>query len=87
MLNPNYQFSKIREVVEEFEPSRERALVLTKLDEAELWLTRCVPTEEALNRDQRAPAPGTELGPSGKILIDNSASDPLPRRRHDRFNE
>jgi len=35
-------FADIRmAVINEFVPSRERALVLTKLDEAELWATRC----------------------------------------------
>lgn len=57
MINPYYQFSKMRELLEEYKPSRERALVQTKLDEAQLWLTKCEPTEEALKRDQEEPAP------------------------------
>ena len=57
MLNPKYGFTKMREIVDDYEPSRERSMVLTKLDEAELWLTRCVPTKEARERDQAAPAP------------------------------
>lgn len=31
----------IRELLEQHTPSRERSLALTKLDEFELWLTRC----------------------------------------------
>jgi hypothetical protein len=57
MMNPAYHFAKMRELIEEHQPSRERSLVATKIDEAELWLTRCTPTEEARNRDRAAPAP------------------------------
>lgn len=57
MMNPKYHFARMRELLEEYEPSRERSLVATKLDEAELWLTRCTPTQEALGRDLVAPAP------------------------------
>jgi hypothetical protein len=52
MMNPTYHFSRARDMSEEYKPSRERSLVQTKLDEAELWLTKCEPTEEALNRDK-----------------------------------
>lgn len=51
MLNPTYFFDRMRDLLEEYKPSRERSLVQTKLDEAELWLTKCLRTEEALNRD------------------------------------
>jgi hypothetical protein len=62
MMNPTYHFRRMRELLEEFEPSRERSLAQTKLDEAELWLTRCEPTREAIERDQCAPAPaGSDL--------------------------
>ena len=57
MLNPAYHVSRMREVIAEHEPSRERSLAVTKLDELEMWLARCTPTAEALGRDQRAPAP------------------------------
>lgn len=57
MMNPNYNFARMRELLDEFEPSRERSLAATKLDECELWLTRCQPTAEALQRDQAAPPP------------------------------
>ena len=57
MMNPTYHFARMRELIEEYKPSRERSLVATKIDEAELWLTRCTPTDEALYRDQAAPAP------------------------------
>jgi hypothetical protein len=44
-------FAVLRDAVAEAVPSgpdfgRERALVLTKLDEAELWLTRCATLDE-----------------------------------------
>ena len=56
MMNPTYHVARVRELLDEYEPSRERSLAATKLDEFELWLTRCQPTQEALNRDQAAPA-------------------------------
>jgi hypothetical protein len=54
MLNPGYFIARLRDVLDEFEPSRERSLAATKLDECELWLTRCTPTAEALRRDQQS---------------------------------
>lgn len=57
MMNPGYHFGQMRELLGEFEPSRERSLAQTKLDEAELWLTRCAPTAEALGRDLAASSP------------------------------
>lgn len=57
MMNPVYRFNRVRDLIEEFEPSRERSLAATKLDEAEMWLARCQPTAEALGRDLCAPAP------------------------------
>lgn len=56
-MNPAYYFTQMRELLDEFEPSRERSLAATKLDECQMWLDRCQPTEEARNRDQTAPAP------------------------------
>ena len=58
MMNPTYHFARMRELIEEYEPSRERSLVATKIDEAELWLTRCQPTEEARTRDMAASEAG-----------------------------
>lgn len=55
MMNPAYHFARMRELLEEFEPSRERSLAATKLDECEMWLARCKPTSEALGRDLAAP--------------------------------
>ncbi len=55
MLNPNYFFAQMRELLEEFDPGRERSLAATKLDECEMWLARCKPTAEALGRDLTAP--------------------------------
>jgi hypothetical protein len=52
MMNPKYHFARMRELVNEFEQSRERSLAATKLDECEMWLARCEPTAEALQRDQ-----------------------------------
>ena len=59
MMNPAYHVGRMRELIEEHEPSRERSLAATKLDECEMWLARCTPTAEALQRDQAAPPPGT----------------------------
>ena len=56
MMNPAYHFTRMRALLEEFEPGRERALAATKLDECEMWLGRCQPTAEALGRDLAAPA-------------------------------
>lgn len=52
MMNPAYHFARMRELLEEYEPSRERSLAATKLEECELWLAKCQPTQEALGRDQ-----------------------------------
>lgn len=42
MWNIGEAFDQMRRAItEDYEPGRERALVMTKLDEAELWLTRC----------------------------------------------
>ena len=57
MMNPAWHFARMRELLEEFEPSRERSLAATKLDECQMWLDRCRPTAEALGRDLAAPAP------------------------------
>lgn len=57
MMNPEYYLTKMRALIEEFEPSRERSLAETKFDECKMWLSKCTPTEEALNRDQAAPDP------------------------------
>lgn len=54
MMNPKYHFARMRELLDEFEPSRERSLAATKIDEAEMWLEKAKPTEEALNRDLKA---------------------------------
>lgn len=49
-LAPTVQ--RLRELLnDQYQPSRERSLAATKLDEFELWLTRCAPTDEALTRD------------------------------------
>lgn len=52
MKNPDYFFDRLRDVLDDYESSRELALVKTKIDEAELWLTKCKPTKEALERDR-----------------------------------
>jgi hypothetical protein len=57
MLNPIYHFDQMREVLAEFEPSRELSLAKTKLEECEMWLAKCRPTQEALHRDLKAPEP------------------------------
>ena len=51
MMNPIYHFTRMRELLDEYEASRERSLAVTKLDECEMWLAKCTPTQEALGRD------------------------------------
>ena len=55
MMNPKYHIARMRELLDEYEPSREKSLAATKLDECEMWLARATPTQEALNRDLTAP--------------------------------
>lgn len=74
MMNPKYHFSRMRELLDEFGPSRERSLAATKLDECEMWLARCTRTAEALERDQTAPAP---LVPRGHSSLDLPKPEPL----------
>ena len=54
-MNPTYHFARMRDLLNEYEPSREKALAATKLDECEIWLAKATPTEEARNRDLAAP--------------------------------
>lgn len=56
MMNPAYHFNRMREMLDEYKPSREKALALTKLDECEMWFTRCEPTETALATDLCEPS-------------------------------
>lgn len=51
MMNPTYHFARMRELLDEYEPSREKSLAATKLDECEMWLAKAKPTQEALQRD------------------------------------
>ncbi|MFY3741624.1 MAG: hypothetical protein HMLIMOIP_002082 [Candidatus Nitrosomirales archaeon] len=51
-MNSIYHFNRLRDMLNEYEPSRELSLVKTKIDEAELWLTKCRPTIAARERDQ-----------------------------------
>lgn len=53
-MNPTYHIGRARDLLDEFKPSRERSLAATKLDEFEMWLAKCEPTQEALERDQEA---------------------------------
>lgn len=52
MMNPDYHFRRMRDLLDEFKPSMERSLAQVKLEECELWLSKCERTDEALNRDQ-----------------------------------
>jgi hypothetical protein len=54
MMNSAYHFNRMRELFEEFEPSRERSLAITKLEECQMWLAKCKPTVDALKRDLHA---------------------------------
>jgi hypothetical protein len=58
MMNSTYHFSRMRDLLDEYKPSRERSLAATKIDEAEMWLAKCEPTVEAAARDQAAPRHG-----------------------------
>jgi hypothetical protein len=55
-MNPTYFLARMRELIGEYEPSRELSLAATKLDECEMWLARATPKREALERDQVAEA-------------------------------
>jgi hypothetical protein len=57
MMNPVYFFGQMRELLNEYEPGRERSLAATKLDECEFWLSNATPTELALYRDGVAARP------------------------------
>jgi hypothetical protein len=57
MTNPVYFIKRVRDLIDEYEPSRERSLAATKLDEFEMWLAKCKPTQEALQRDQSSGVP------------------------------
>lgn len=52
VMNLAYHFATLREWIDQFEPSRERSLAATKLDECEMWLDRCEPLVK-VNEDQR----------------------------------
>lgn len=65
MLNPIYHFDRMRELLGEFEPSRELSLAKTKLEECEMWLGKCRPTQEALRRDQMPPGEGMSTPRAG----------------------
>lgn len=65
MMNPAYHFARMRDLLDEFEPSREKSLAATKLDECEMWLARATPTQEALSRETAAAPPGGIRDASG----------------------
>lgn len=71
-MNAAYHFARMRELLDEFEPSRERSLAATKLDECELWLDRCQRTQEALTRDQAAPDPKEATAATGGATRDTA---------------
>lgn len=52
MMNPTYHFQKMRDLLEEYEPSASRDSAASHLALAEEFLKDCRPTEEALQRDQ-----------------------------------
>jgi hypothetical protein len=76
-MNPIYHLNRMRELIDEFEPSRERSLAATKLDECEMWLARCTPTAEATGRDQRA-AVTSELESLRQQLAQTGTASPPP---------
>jgi hypothetical protein len=86
MLNPIYHFEKMREVLNEFEPSRELSLAKTKLEECELWdfdgqVHRCggpdncaVCAFETITAQQAAIANGTSIN----TIRESLGFPPLP---------
>lgn len=52
MMNELYFFNRMRDLIDEFETSRERSLAITKLEECEMWLSKCTRTTEPIQRDQ-----------------------------------
>jgi hypothetical protein len=52
MMDRQSAINSCREVLNDYEASRERSLAITKLDEFEMWLQRCKPTQEAIDRDR-----------------------------------
>ena len=52
MMNPTYHFARMKELLDEYQPSLTRDSVAYHLEMAERLLKGCDPTEEALKRDQ-----------------------------------
>lgn len=57
MMNPKYNFARMRELLKEYMPSAALDQATIKLQECQFWLEQCTPTSEALERDQMAPPP------------------------------
>lgn len=51
MKNPAYFIQRCRDLLDEYEPSTEKVLAELSLNEFELWIKNCKPTQEALERD------------------------------------
>jgi hypothetical protein len=73
MMNPSYHFARMRELLDEYEPSRAKSLAATKLDECEFWLANATPTELARQRDGVAPAEA-EPAPDYRALLDKATT-------------
>jgi site-specific recombinase len=56
--NTDYHFARMQELLDDFVQSRERSLAATKLEECQMWLTKCKPTDDAVYRDLKAPVFG-----------------------------
>jgi hypothetical protein len=52
VFDPYAEIEKVKNKIETYyKRDRERSLVVTKLDEASLWLQRCVPVEPRADMD------------------------------------
>ena len=85
MMNPTYYFGQMRELLDEYEPSRAKSLAATKLDECEFLLANPTPTEQARQRDGVAQAEAFAAGmraqrglndaqPDYRALVDKSTA-------------
>ena len=52
MMNPKYHFARMRELLDEFEPSVAKTQAEIKLEECEMWLAKCAPDADELAKEQ-----------------------------------
>lgn len=54
MMNNEYFFRRMEELIEEYVPSRQRTQAKLKLEECALWLSTCTRKQETVERDTYA---------------------------------